>query len=131
MERLVGLDFGSAKKAYPFSKLKEKGIIYDRVAGKDIVIFFNKGQVSAVDEKLIKKSKDVGTATVFSPVLGGKKLKFEKDGSYFVDNKTKSKWTITGICFEGKFKGKNLKPIPYSVEFSFAWFAFYPDSQLY
>ena len=131
MERVVGIDFGRVKKAYSFPKLRKQGIIYDSIAGKDIVIFFNKGQVSAVDEKLIKNSKDVGTATVFSPVLDGEKLEFEKDGKYFTDKKTKSKWTITGRCFEGKLKSKRLQPIPYSVEFSFAWFAFYPDSQLY
>ncbi|MCD6118148.1 DUF3179 domain-containing protein [bacterium] len=54
-----------------------------------------------------------------------------KGGDYFIDKKTESKWDITGRCVSGKLKNKNLRPIPYSVDFSFAWFAFYKNSLLY
>jgi len=73
----------------------------------------------------------VGTATVFSRKLYGKIINFKANGNYFIDKSTNSKWDITGHCFDGKLKGERLIPIAYSVEFSFSWFAFYPNSSIY
>ena len=49
----------------------------------------------------------------------------------FFDKKTKSSWDLTGLCIDGKLKGKQLKIEPYSIHFAFAWLAFNPDSEIY
>ena len=131
LERVLGIDIKSQTKAYPYSKLRKERIIYDKINKQNIVIFYINGQVSAVDEKWIKDSKEVGTATVFLRKLHGKIINFKANGGYFIDKSTNSKWDITGYCFDGKLKGERLISIAYSVEFSFAWFAFYPNSSIY
>lgn len=131
MERILGLEINNEIKAYPYSRLRKQKVIIDKLGNKEIVIFHIKGQVSVVDEKWIKKSKDIGTTTVFSRILDKKKLEFINIGKYFKDKQTDSKWDITGHCIKGRLKGKKLKKIPYSIEFSFAWFAFYPNSLVY
>ncbi len=131
MERVIGIESEKSVKAYPYSKLRKEKIIYDKIGNKNIIILYTKGQVSAVDERWIKDSKDVGTATVFLNELAGESMKFKVSDNYFTDIRTNSKWDITGHCFEGKLKGKSLIPLPYSVEFAFAWFAFHPNSSVY
>jgi hypothetical protein len=131
MERILGIEIGKNIKAYPYSKLKKERVVYDKIDKNNIVIFYSDGQVSVVDERWIKDSKDVGTSTAFLRILDGKTLDFITEGGYFKDKQTNSTWDITGHCIKGKLKGKKLTPIPYSIEFAFAWFAFYPESSVY
>lgn len=131
MERIFGIKTDKIIKAYPYPKIRKLKIINDKIGEKDIVIFYKKGQVSVVDERLIKNSRDVGTTTIFLRNLNGKILKFKPNGDFFTDTLTNSRWDITGHCIEGKLKGKKLTPLPYSVEFSFVWFSFFPNSIVY
>jgi len=31
----------------------------------------------------------------------------------------------------GEYKGESLEPVVYSLDFAFAWLAFYPESNVY
>ena len=64
-------------------------------------------------------------------MLDGEKLSFKRTKGVFKDKKTNSCWDITGYCYDGKLKGKQLKIEPHSNHFAFAWLAFYPDTIIY
>ena len=59
------------------------------------------------------------------------KVKVGKVDDKFIDNETGSVWDITGLCVDGKLKGKWLIPKPHSNHFAFAWLTFHPDSEIY
>ena len=84
-----------------------------------------------MDKKIIAESKDVGSATVFSPIVDNQVLKFEYRKNKFTDINTKSIWNISGKCINGKLKGKSLSPLPHGNHFAFAALFFYPDSKIY
>jgi hypothetical protein len=131
MDRVIDVKAKDGYKIYPFSVISEKGVINDKFQDLDIVIFYKKGTVSVLDEWEIKDSRDIGSATVFSPIVKGKVLTFEKTTDGFIDTKTKSVWDITGKCISGKYEGMQLQIIPHSNHFAFAWLSFYPESEVY
>jgi len=131
MERIISIEGLNGYKIYPFSVLSKKGVINDIYNDKNIVIFYKEGTVSVLDNKEISKSKAIGSATVFSSVLEGKLLTFKKKDGMFVDKETKSIWSITGRCTQGKLKDKVLTPELHSNHFAFAWLSFHPESEIY
>lgn len=131
MERVIDVESENAYKIYPFTAIAKEGVINDHFNGKDIVIFYKEGTVSVLDNKEIAKSKDIGSATIFSSIIEDKVLTFKKDNGEFIDLETKSIWDITGLCIKGKMKGKELWPIAHSNHFAFAWLTFYPESEIY
>ncbi len=131
LERIVNVSVKGKYIIYPFSVISKKGVINDSFKSKDIVIFFKTGTVSILDKKDISKSKDVGSVTVFSPVVNNMKLSFAKKDDKIVDTKTNSVWDITGKCIKGKLAGSQLAIEPYSTHFAFAWLAFHPESVIY
>jgi len=131
MERIVDIQDDGRYKVYPFTAVAEKGVINDRFRSKNIVVFYLSGTVSNMDERDLSKSKDVGSVTVFNPVVDGKLLTFSKKEDVFIDAQTKSKWDITGRCINGKLKGEQLMIEPHSNHFAFSWLAFFPDSEIY
>lgn len=131
MERLIDIKGSDGYKVYPFSVIAKEGVINDHYDGRNIVIFYKEGTVSVLDKKEIAKSKDIGSATVFSSELENKILTFEKIKGEFVDKETNSIWDITGRCIRGQLKGKELMPEIHSNHFAFAWFSFHPESEIY
>ncbi len=87
--------------------------------------------LAELDASNISESKAIGSATVFSTVLNGKKLKFKYRDAHIVDSITSSIWDITGKCIEGSYKGKSLEPIIHSNHFAFAFLSFFPDCEIY
>ncbi|HXW01602.1 MAG TPA: DUF3179 domain-containing protein [Anaerolineae bacterium] len=56
-ERVLGVFSGQDAAAYPLSVIAEKGVIEDTFAGQKLVIFYEPGQVSALDQSEIAESK--------------------------------------------------------------------------
>lgn len=130
-EKVIAVKDGDINKAFPYSITKEEHVINDNINGTPVVIFHGKGAVSALDERTIAESKEVGSTGVFNPVIEGEILTFKYEDGYFIDNETSSKWDITGKAVYGKFLGKNLERIKHGDYFAFAWFAFRPDTEIY
>jgi len=131
MERVVHLSDESTDKIYPYPALQQETVINDRIGATPVVIFYRPGMQSILDERDISKGRDVGNAVAFHPMVKGKILTFHtKEGRYY-DDQTGSEWNITGQCIDGKFKGKQLAVYPYTIDFAFALFAFYPDVPIY
>jgi len=130
-EKVIGVKLGKIGKAYPYSITSQKKVINDTISGKPVVIFHVDGARSALDSWLVSDSKEVGTTGVFNRIVDGTTLHFSYQSNQIVDNETSSVWDITGRCIKGKFKGSQLSKINYGDYFSFAWFAFYPNTHLY
>jgi len=131
MERVVDIEHNGEYKVYSFSSVAKKGVINDTFESNKIVLFYKSGTVSILDENDISTSKSVGSVTVFNAIIDTQLLTFKKRNGAFIDNQTKSKWDITGSCYEGELQGKQLQIEPHSNHFAFAWLAFHPDSEIY
>lgn len=130
-EKVIAIKEEGIYKAYPYSITFEKKVINDKIESKSIVVFHGSGAVSALDDKIIADSKEVGSTGVFNPVVDGKILTFRYENGYFFDVQTESTWDVTGKAISGKDKGKQLERVPHGDYFAFAWFAFMPDTEIY
>lgn len=131
MERLIDIQDGEFSKIYPFTVLKEKGVVNDLFKTKNVAIFFQEGATSHLDNFDLSLAREIGTATAFNANLDGKILTFTKEGNRFFDLETKSEWIISGKCIAGSLKGKQLEIEPHSNHFAFSWLKFHPDTEIY
>ena len=131
MERVIHVPADDVDKVYPYSLIQQDHIINDKLGSETIVLFHEFGNLSVLDEKDISKSKDLGSVTVFNRDVDNEILSFKFSDNTFIDEQTGSVWNISGKCIKGSLKGKQLKPRYYGVHFAFAWFSFYPDSELF
>ena len=131
MERIVDIEHNGDYKIYSFSNVAKKGVINDSFKTSKIVLFYKSGTISVMDENDITTSKNVGSVTVFNAIIDQQPLTFKRKNEVFIDNETKSKWDITGRCYDGKLQGKQLQIKPHGNHFAFAWLAFHPESEIY
>ena len=131
MERVMHIEAGEDEKLYPFSSLKEKGILNDAVGETPVVLFSRAGLLSVLDASEIKRSREVQAVTAFSRKLNDKTLVFEvKEGS-ITDTQTGSKWNTLGTAISGELTGQTLAQVKGGIHFAFAWLAFNPEVELY
>ncbi len=131
MDRVVTVSIGTDDAAYPFSALQRLHVINDAVAGREIVIFFENGVTSALDQPSIAESRDIGTAGVFERTVSGKTLTFTWTGGRISDQQTGSAWSILGAAVTGPLKGVRLTPVVHGQHFWFAWAVFRPKTRVY
>jgi len=131
MERIISVNRDGLFKIYPYTKLIEEGVINDNFNGSRFVLFYESKTVSILDQEEIAESKAVGSATVFYSNLDGNFLNFTMKDGKIIDKNTKSVWDITGLCIQGKLKGKMLQPMVHGNHFAFAFLSFYPNSIIY
>ena len=131
MARVVTVSLGGEDVAYPYAILREQRVVHDRVAGQEIVVFYEPGVVSALNASQIVNSRDVGATGVFIPQVNGQSLTFVWDGEAFVDEQTGSRWTILGVATSGPLAGERLSPVIHADHFWFSWAAFKPDTRIY
>ena len=130
-ERVATFSIGEVDAAVPFSALEKERVVNYAVNGKDLVVFFKSGTVSALGKSSIKGSRDVGATGLFEARVDGRELTFRADGDRFVDNETRSVWNILGQAVEGPLTGTRLTAIVHVNHFWFAWGAFKPDTLIY
>lgn len=129
-ERVLGYFNGDIAKAYPLPLIAEEKIIEDNLDGQQVVIFFEPGQASALDQSVISTSKEVGSAAMFVAVANGQPLTFAYQDGMIVDQ-TGSEWDIFGQAVSGELAGTQLEPVLSHTHFWFAWAAFRPDTAIY
>jgi len=130
-ERVVGITLGGSPRAYPWPTLTKEGVIQDALDGERLVVFYRPGVVSALDDSEIARSREVGATGVFSAIVDGKGLSFERVPEGFRDRETGSTWTLLGHAVKGPLGGKRLRAIPHVDAFWFAWAAFNPTTSVY
>ena len=95
-----------------------------------MVVFYEHGVVSPLDQSSIPDSRDIGTAAAFDRRVGGRALSFERRNGSFVDRETGSSWDITGRATAGRLRGRRLRPVRHDEQFWFALAAFVPDARV-
>ena len=82
----------------------------------------------------IDEGEDVGATGVFSAVVEGRTLTFDRgeaeDGP-ITDTQTGSTWDITGRAIDGPLAGTALEPVGHGDHFWFAWAAFVPHTTIW
>ncbi|MEO5588012.1 MAG: DUF3179 domain-containing protein, partial [Gemmatimonadaceae bacterium] len=132
MERVVAVQDGGKSAAYPFSVLRERGVVNDIVGRRKIAVFWTSGTTSALDRRSIRESRDVGSAGVFDRELDGKLLTFEASGEgRFQDRETRSTWSLLGRGLAGPLKGRQLRRIVSGDYLWFAWAVFQPNTRVW
>ena len=132
MERVATVSLNGEDVAYPFTLLEEKKVIQHSVGGKELVVVWAKGTASALDDRSIADSRDIGATNVFEATLDGKPLTFEAAGDgAFVDKETGTTWNLLGQGQSGPLAGKALRPVVHANHFWFAWAVFKPETIIY
>ena len=130
-ERVVGVAIGEVRRAYPFPLLEKHRVAHDTVAGQPIVIFYQPGTLSALDESDMTRSRAVGATSVLRARLGERTLIFEATPEGFRDRETGSRWDFFGRAVGGPLGGQRLTPVPHVDAFWFAWAAFNPATTIW
>ena len=131
MERVVAVSVGTDDAAYPFGVLQKVHAVNDTVGGREIVVLFEDGVASALDQSSIAGSRDIGTAAVFERMVNGKTLTFTWNATGVSDQQTGSAWSILGGAVAGPLKGVRLTPVVHGQPFWFAWAVFRPHTRVY
>ena len=130
-EKLIAVGKGDSYVAYPYSVASRVHVIEDEIAGEPVVVFYDEGAVSALDNQRIALSRRSGSTGVFDRRIGDLTLNFSYHNGMFYDQQTQSIWDITGQAVDGEMKGKKLRPIAHGDYFSFAWITFRPETSIY
>ena len=130
-ERVSAVTIGNADVAYPFSVLKEVGVVNDVIGDTPITVFFNEHVLSVNDEEFIADSRQVGSTGVFQANLDGKNLTFMLDNGRISDEETGSIWNIQGLSIGGPLEGIQLSPVSHFDSYWFAWAVHKPDTRIY
>ena len=130
-ERVVGIRLGETARAYPWSLLAERRVVHDQLSNQALVILYQPGALSALDDEEIARSRAVGATSVFSPVVEGRTLTFEAVPEGFRDRETGSTWSLLGHATKGPLAGRRLTAVPHVDAFWFAWAAFNPATSVY
>lgn len=130
MEKLVVINTGENIIAFPWSRISRQHVISYQEDTLSLVVFYSGKAVSVCDEKEIEMSAKTGSATVFSTAVEGVHLTFRKEGDYFFDNQSGSKWSITGKCLEGKHSALSLNRLQAENPYAYAWLHFYPETRI-
>jgi len=131
MTRVITVDLDDEAVAYPYDVLEDKKVINDRVAGHEIVIFWDSGTASALDAGDVAGGRDVGAATAFSRILDKETLSFSENSGRIIDDQTGSVWNILGQAISGPMAGSQLKPVVSINHFWFSWAAFKPETKVF
>jgi hypothetical protein len=93
-------------------------------------VLFAPGVSSALDERSIAHSRDVGTAGAFDPRIRGRALHLVAIGRGRFRDRTGSTWDVTGRALTGPLRGARLRPLRHDEQFWFALAAFLPHMRL-
>ncbi|MCU0512163.1 MAG: DUF3179 domain-containing protein [Anaerolineae bacterium] len=118
--------------AYPFSALSQAGLINDTLGTTAVVALWQPGMVTALDERTIDDSRDIGTAVLFNRTVAGQTLTFRAAGDGTItDAETGSTWSLWGEAMTGPLAGQRLTRLAAAPHFWFAWAAFHPQTAIY
>lgn len=131
-ERVAAVQTASGAVVYPFSRLARRAPINDRIEGRPIVVLFDPGVASALDEVRVASGRQVGSAAVFERAVRGRVLSFEPGSRQggFRDRETGSSWDLAGRATAGPLRGARLRQVPHDDQFWFALAAFFEDAEI-
>ena len=81
MARVVGLILDGEARAYRLDKLRDERALNDTLAGRPIVVFWQRGTATALEKAEISAGRDVGSPGVFDRTVDGRTLRFSALGN--------------------------------------------------
>lgn len=130
-ERVIGIRLAGEAVAVPRQSVAEAGTLTIAVAGREIVLWHQPGQSSALDEDSVAGGEDIGTVGAFESRLGDRRLTFTVGRDGFRDVESGSRWNVLGEAVAGPLRGRRLEPVTHLDTFWFAWVAFQPGTTLH
>jgi thiol-disulfide isomerase/thioredoxin len=131
MARVLAVDLNNDAVAYPYDVLSEVRVVEDIVGGIPIVVFWQTGTASALDNRDISSGSNVGSIAPFSRIINGQLLTFEVEDEVVVDIQTGSTWDVLGRAIDGPMQGHQLDAVVGVNHFWFSWAAFKPETRVY
>ena len=111
--RGLGVVIHGEARFFPLAAIEKHGILEDSVGGWSV---------------LLVRVPEVGPTLMFRRYLDGRELSFRRSGNALIDKATGSRWSLRGICLEGRLAGKRLDHPAYTQAFWYAWAAFFPKT---
>ena len=141
---VLGVEIGTAKRAYAYNDLAETPIVNDSLSGLDIVVIHepDAGFAAAWSRVLDDEAYEIalGPFGMNAPDI----LTFESanaaqlrsapatSGTAMRDRETGSVWSAgTGEAISGPLEGARLVQIPTTPSFWFAWVDLFPDTSVW
>ncbi len=116
-ELLYGVVVGGQARAYPYRRLQSAGLVEERLGKVPITVWFD------------RKAR---SAAAFDRRVGENELRFQRDPDGSIrDQKTRSRWTLDGVCVEGARQGVQLTPLRGLQAEWYGWYAFHPKTTLW
>ena len=110
MERVVALELDGQQLAFPYLALEQEPAVNHSVNGRAIVVLFQPGTASALDQSSIADSRDVGATGVFDAVLDGQTLTFNAS---LTAGSSMTRPARPGTCWGRRFPGRwPVRPSP-------------------
>jgi hypothetical protein len=112
---VIGLHLEDQDKAYYFTDVESAGVINDRMDDFDVLVWAAEGDYRT-----------------YLRQVGDIVLSFRYDDGVLKDIETGSTWDVKrGLATDGPRKGDGLQPVPSLTSFDWAWWDFYPGSEIY
>jgi hypothetical protein len=131
-QRVVGIEIDGEATAYALDAIMSGAASANAVTvgGTDLVVLWQAGQSSALDDDAVDGGRDVGSVGVFVPNLDGRSLTFTATPDGFTDVETGSSWNVLGEATGGPAAGSRLERIAHLDTFWFAWSTYRPGTEL-
>jgi hypothetical protein len=129
--RVLTVDLNDEAAAYPYATLQEIGAANDTVGNTPIVVLWQAGTASALDDSAVAGGHDVGAAAAYNRVVDGQTLSFSREGDRILDAETGSSWNVLGRALDGPLAGTQLEPVVGVNHFWFSWAAFRPETRIF
>jgi len=114
---LYGIVVGTESRAYPLKSLARSPVLEERLGGVELTLWFDIASRSAA---------------AFNRRLDKTQLTFGPAGpAHFEDKRTKSRWTMEGVCISGPLTGKRLTPLHGLLSEWYGWYAHYPSTSVW
>lgn len=113
---VVGIKANGARLAIPKMAVARHKVINTNLGGLPLVVLYD---------------DELAAVRVFARRAGTDVLTFRRDGDTLVDDQTRAPWTVTGRCQGGRLAGTQLPILPAYDVMWFAWFSFYPLTEVW
>ncbi len=131
LDRVVVVEDGVEAVAFPLTALEQEPVVHYTLGDRDMVVFFQLGTASALDDASVAEGRDVGAGAAYRPEANGMPLTFTAVDEHFVDDQTGSRWNLLGHAVDGPLAGARLEPVVHGTHFWFAWAVFKPHTTVY
>ena len=133
MQRVVGIVGRDEDLAIPTERLRSAGTVSTELDDRPITVWHLPGTASPLQHETVDGGDDIGATGVFytdglESVDGD--VSFVRDGAWFVDDVTGSRWNLLGEAIEGPLAGQRLERATHLDTFWFAWSSYRPETTL-